>query len=231
MMTSSKEQKFATISKSFDHSAAIHASILDLENGKISDVQDFLTSCAAYKNSNDEQIEYLRRDVDYFTQTYEHDLKQPLDEFKQDLINETTTSIKMLSETVSRLKNRINLIQPMIEQIKQWNPVNQSGAEFQNDVITYLDNEILRSTDAINRHTLAIKMHQQNLKDYENDEYIKQRYESNLVLLETRLQEVKDTLDEATAKTLDCQKLSLDLAEQITNTFVDSEHENDETER
>lgn len=194
-------------------------------------MQDFLTSCAAYKDSNNEQIEYLERDVDYHIETCEHARNQSFDEFKQELINEATASIEMMSKTVQHLKNRINLIQPMIEKIEQWNPVNQSGVEFQTDVVTYLNNEILRSTDVINRNTIAIKVHQQNLKDCENDEYIKQQYESRLILLETRLQEVKDNLDIATAKTLDYQNLSLDLVEQITNTFAASEHENDETER
>lgn len=129
-MTSPKERNLVTISKSFNHSPAIFSSILDLEAGKISGVQDFLTSCAAYKDSDSEQIEYLKRDVNYYIQAYEHARKQPLAEFKQSLINEATVSIETLSNTVDRLKNRINLIQPMIEEIEQWSPSDQSGIEF-----------------------------------------------------------------------------------------------------
>lgn len=194
-------------------------------------MQDFLTSCAAYKDSDSEQIEYLKRDVNYYIQAYEHARKQPLAEFKQSLINEATVSIETLSNTVDRLKNRINLIQPMIEEIEQWSPSDQSGIEFQSDVVIYLNNEVLHSTDAINHHENAINMHQQNLENYENDEYVKQRYESNLILLETQLQGTKNALDNATADTLDYQKLSFDLVEQIANTFSASERENDETER
>lgn len=94
-----------------------------------------------------------------------------------------------------------------------------------------MNNEVLHSTDAINHHENAINMHQQNLENYENDEYVKQRYESNLILLETQLQGTKNALDNATADTLDYQKLSFDLVEQIANTFSASERENDKTER
>lgn len=65
-----------------------------------------MTSCATYKDSNSEPIEYLKRDVNYYIQTYEHARKQPLAEFKQSLINEATVSIEMLLNTVDRLRSR-----------------------------------------------------------------------------------------------------------------------------